>query len=76
MNRISRLVPLIFLAIMAYGLPAQAEIKSTTIKYEVGGQPFEGTLSVDDSIKGKRPGVLVVHEWWGITLTPKNVLRC
>jgi dienelactone hydrolase len=65
MNRISRLVPLIFLAIMAYGLPTQAEIKSTTIKYEVSGQPFEGTLSVDDSIKGKRPGVLVVHEWWG-----------
>ncbi len=42
-----------------------AEIKSETIKYEVGGQPFQGTLSYDDSIKGKRPGVLVVHEWWG-----------
>ncbi len=42
-----------------------AEIKSETINYEVGGQPFQGTLSYDDSVKGKRPGVLVVHEWWG-----------
>jgi dienelactone hydrolase len=42
-----------------------ADIKSETINYEVGGQPFQGTLSYDDSIKGKRPGVLVVHEWWG-----------
>jgi dienelactone hydrolase len=44
---------------------AQAEIKSEAINYEVAGQPFQGTLSYDDSIKGKRPGVLVVHEWWG-----------
>jgi dienelactone hydrolase len=65
MNMVLRLVPLIFLAIMVNGQSAQAEIKSETIKYEVGGQPFEGTLSYDDSIKGKRPGVLVVHEWWG-----------
>lgn len=42
-----------------------AEIKSETVNYEVSGQPFQGTLSYDDSIKGKRPGVLVVHEWWG-----------
>jgi dienelactone hydrolase len=53
------------IAFMLNGNTACAEIKSETIKYEVAGQPFEGTLSVDDSIKGKRPGVLVVHEWWG-----------
>jgi dienelactone hydrolase len=23
-------------------------------------------LSYDDSIQGKRPGVMVVHEWWGL----------
>lgn len=44
---------------------ANAQIKSETIKYDIAGQLFEGTLSYDDSIKGKRPGVLVVHEWWG-----------
>jgi dienelactone hydrolase len=26
---------------------------------------MKGYLSFDETIKGKRPGVLVVHEWWG-----------
>jgi dienelactone hydrolase len=48
-----------------FSLKTHADIKTATIDYEINGQPFQGTLSVDDSIKGKRPGVLVVHEWWG-----------
>ncbi len=48
-----------------FATKANAEIKSETISYQVSGQPFQGTLSYDDAIKGKRPGVLVVHEWWG-----------
>jgi len=51
--------------ILFFNTSLHADIRSETVKYEVAGQPFEGTLSVDDSIKGKRPGVLVVHEWWG-----------
>ncbi len=42
-----------------------AEIQSKVINYQVAGQPFQGYLSYDDAIKGRRPGVLVVHEWWG-----------
>lgn len=56
---------LFFIILFFANLNAFAQIKSETITYEVAGQPFEGTLSYDDSIKGKRPGVLVVHEWWG-----------
>jgi len=26
---------------------------------------MKGMLAYDDAIKGKRPGVLIVHEWWG-----------
>lgn len=44
---------------------AQADIKSTVINYTVTGQPFQGYLSYDDTIINKRPGILVVHEWWG-----------
>lgn len=51
--------------VLFFNSSLHAEIKSETIKYDIAGQPFEGTLSYDDSIKGKRPGVLVVHEWWG-----------
>jgi len=52
---------------------AQAEIRSTTVEYKHGSAVLEGYLTYDDSIQGKRPGVLVVHEWWGLTpLTKKH----
>ncbi|MFW5442708.1 MAG: dienelactone hydrolase family protein [Methylococcaceae bacterium] len=44
---------------------AQAEIRSEVVNYQIGGQPFQGYLSYDDAITTKRPGILVVHEWWG-----------
>ncbi len=43
----------------------QAEIKSEQIEYQIDGQSFSGYLSYDDAVTGKRPGILVVHEWWG-----------
>ena len=43
----------------------RAEIRSEVVNYQIAGQPFQGYLSYDDAIIGKRPGVLVVHEWWG-----------
>lgn len=42
-----------------------AEIKSTVIDYTIDGKPFQGYLSYDDKLKGKQPGIIVVHEWWG-----------
>ena len=45
---------------------AQAEVKTKTIPYMHNGQQFEGVLAWDDAVEGKRPGVLVVHEWWGL----------
>src|SRR6516164_5209172 len=47
-------------------LAAHAEVKTKTIAYEYGGVNFKGHLAWDDAAKGKRPGVLVVHEWWGL----------
>lgn len=44
----------------------QAEIKTETLPYKVGDTECRGYLAYDDSIEGKRPGVLVVHEWWGL----------
>lgn len=40
-------------------------MKSEVIEYSVGGKPFEGYLAWDDSIEGPRPGIILVHEWWG-----------
>lgn len=45
--------------------PAWAEIQGTEVTYQAGDTTLKGYLAVDTAIKGPRPGVLVVHEWWG-----------
>jgi dienelactone hydrolase len=45
---------------------ARAEVRTGVVEYKQDGAVLEGYLAYDDSIKGKRPGVLVVHEWVGI----------
>ena len=46
--------------------PVIAEIRSQDIEYEQGGTKLQGHLVYDDQFSEPRPGVLVVHEWWGI----------
>ncbi|HET8540396.1 MAG TPA: dienelactone hydrolase family protein [Anaeromyxobacter sp.] len=53
------------LAAAALATPAAAKVKTKQIEYEAGGTKLQGFLAWDDAAKGKRPGVLVVHEWWG-----------
>jgi hypothetical protein len=45
---------------------ATAAIKTQTVAYQQGNTTPEGYLAWDDSVQGKRPGVLVVHEWTGL----------
>jgi dienelactone hydrolase len=44
---------------------AQAAVKGEEVSYKAGNTTLKGYLAYDDAVKGKRPGVLVVHEWWG-----------
>lgn len=43
------------------------DIKSERIGYEANGVKLNGYIAWDDKRAGPRPGVLVVHEWWGQT---------
>ncbi|PIQ95348.1 MAG: dienelactone hydrolase [Nitrospinae bacterium CG11_big_fil_rev_8_21_14_0_20_56_8] len=54
---------------------AQAEIIAKEVNYTSGGTALKGYLAYDDSIKGKRPGILVVHEWWGHNDHARNRAR-
>jgi len=57
---------LLVLSILAGGF-ARAEIVTRTVTYEHDGVTLEGYLAWDDAATGRRPGVLVVHQWLGLT---------
>jgi dienelactone hydrolase len=48
---------------VSYGAP---KIVGKSVDYTSQGVTFRGYLAYDENLKGKRPGVLVVHEWWGL----------
>lgn len=54
------------IVLMLAGLPAAyAGVVGKDVEYTAGGVTLKGYLAFDDAAKGMRPGVLVVHEWWG-----------
>jgi dienelactone hydrolase len=44
---------------------AAPKIEGKPVDYKAGKVTMKGYLAYDENVKGKRPGVLVVHEWWG-----------
>lgn len=48
-------------------LPLSAAIVEKTVEYEQGGVKLEGFHTYDDEIEGKRPGILIIHQWTGLT---------
>ena len=45
---------------------AEPKIQGKSVEYSAQGVVMKGYLAYDEAVKGKRPGVLVVHEWWGL----------
>ncbi|HUJ90306.1 MAG TPA: dienelactone hydrolase family protein, partial [Syntrophorhabdales bacterium] len=41
-------------------------ISLKALEYKDGDATLEGYLGFDDAVKGKRPGVLVIHDWMGV----------
>jgi len=60
----------IFLALLAGWLclssAGWAALRSQAVSYKQGEAVLEGYLVYDDAVAGKRPGILVVHEWKGL----------
>ncbi|HUU43155.1 MAG TPA: dienelactone hydrolase family protein [Planctomycetota bacterium] len=54
---------------------ANAEVRAIAAEYRVGDTVLEGYFAYDDAVEGRRPGVLVVHEWWGLNDYAKRRAR-
>ena len=54
-------------AALAPSASAWAAIQEEAVTYKDGDTVMNGVIVYDDASKAKRPGIVVVHEWWGIT---------
>ncbi len=54
---------------------SHAKIQGKTVEYSAEGVTMKGYLAWNDAKMGKRPGVLVVHDWWGLNDYAKRRAR-
>ncbi|MCU7843449.1 MAG: dienelactone hydrolase family protein [Candidatus Thiodiazotropha sp. (ex Monitilora ramsayi)] len=56
---------MIFALLLGLVGSVQAGVVAEPVEYREGSTVMRGYLAYDDAITGSRPGILVVHEWWG-----------
>lgn len=56
---------LILFLLLALSTTAAAALQTREVAYTAGGTVMKGYLAHDDAFEGRRPAILVVHEWWG-----------
>jgi dienelactone hydrolase len=75
MNRLLLIFAVLALAGCA-GLGGQGgAIQEDSVTYFDGTTVMNGYIVYDASVKAKRPGVVVIHEWWGITRHTRDEAR-
>lgn len=55
--------------------PAFSAVQTETVTYKDGKTVLKGYLAWDDAVSERRPGVLVVHEWYGLNDYAKRRTR-
>ena len=61
-----RVALLCIFSLLLWSPTGLAKVQTKVIPYQDGDVQLEGVLAWDDASTGTRPGVLVVHEWWGL----------
>ena len=52
---------------LGLGSAAEAKVVNKTVTYQHEDVVLEGYLAWDDAVTGPRPGVLVIHQWMGLS---------
>ena len=55
----------VLITILLFAPGAGAEVVTEFVDYKHGDADLRGYLAYDNSVKGMRPGVLVIHDWMG-----------
>lgn len=57
---------LVLMGVFGWWSIAEASLVGKPVEYQHGDTVLEGYMAYDDGSRGARPGVLVVHEWYGL----------
>jgi len=60
---------------LAFAATVSAEVRTKEVEYKHGDAVLMGFLAWDAARPARRPGVLVVHEWWGHNQHARNQAR-
>jgi dienelactone hydrolase len=67
-----KLLPLMLAAVLIPATKVMAEVKTETVEYKQGDTVLQGYLSYDTAVKGKRPAILIAHDWMGLSEYQKS----
>jgi dienelactone hydrolase len=62
-----------FVLVALLGSTAHAALEHEAVTYKEGKTVLEGYLAYDDSLPGKRPGILIVHDWMGLSAHTRSI---
>jgi dienelactone hydrolase len=57
---------IVLVSVFSLSLSSEAAVKAEKVEYQQGSTKLTGYLAYEDSYATPRPGILVVHEWWGL----------
>lgn len=74
-NSITSMIGIVLMLLMSGDVFSAQKIEGKQVEYTAGGVTLKGYLAYDANLKKRRPGVLVVHEWWGQNEYVRNRAR-
>ncbi len=58
---------LLSIAFLSISSVSMAKVITRTVEYRQGETTCQGYLSYDDAVAGRRPAILIVHDWMGVS---------